>query len=239
MAAVSGALMAAGASPECRGAGLHVPLRGRSMCRRMGGPDGRTGSPDRRMGGPRHRTGSPGPGGCTGGGRDGRTGSQTVAQLAQAVAGRAQAVAWAQPCSPARTNTLTQRSQRAESDRERTHGRSPVWRAHPGLVPLATCRDATQTPIWAKPCLAGRPSALVRTQFPEQNTSRGRPTGMELPDYPVMALTPTPQDQDGPALPLPAGSFPVLVPRYASRRVCFGELVPRSASRRFSCFSRL
>jgi hypothetical protein len=34
-----------------------------------------------------------------------------------------------------------------------------------------------------------------------------------------MVTLPTPQDQDGPALPLPAGSFPVLVSRYASRRV--------------------
>jgi hypothetical protein len=82
-----------------------------------------------------------------------------------------------------------------------------------------TFRERSQTHAWAKPCLAGRPTALVRTQPPEQNTSRSRPSGMELPDYPVMVLTPTPTDQDGPALPLPAGSFPRFVARSAPRRV--------------------
>jgi hypothetical protein len=78
-------------------------------------------------------------------------------------------------------------------------------------VPLHTPRQRSRTHAWAKPCLAGRPTALVRTQCCEQNTSRGRPSGMELPDYPVMATLPTPMDQDGPAPPLPAGSFPRFV----------------------------
>jgi hypothetical protein len=73
---------------------------------------------------------------------------------------------------------------------------------------------------WAKPCLAGRPTALVRTQSPEQNTSRGRPSGMELPDYPVMVLTPTPTDQDGPTLRFSPGLFPypylVTLPTHSS-----------------------
>jgi hypothetical protein len=68
-------------------------------------------------------------------------------------------------------------------------------------------RERSRPHAWAKPCLAGRPTMLVRTQPPEQNTSRGRPSGMELPDYPVVATLPTPWDQDGPALPLPTGSF--------------------------------
>jgi hypothetical protein len=106
---------------------------------------------------------------------------------------RSRTLARAKPCSAATTYTLPH--------------------------PLATSRERPRTHAWAKPCLAGRPTALVRTLPPEQNTSRGRPIGMELPDYPVMATLPTPQDQDGPALHLPAGSFSVLVPRYASRRV--------------------
>jgi hypothetical protein len=88
-------------------------------------------------------------------------------------------------------------------------------------APLHTFRRRSQTHAWAKPCLAGRPTMLVRTQPPEQNTSRGRPPGMELPDYPVVVLTPTPWDQDGPALHYPAGSFPGFVSRSASRRVFF------------------
>jgi hypothetical protein len=86
-------------------------------------------------------------------------------------------------------------------------------------APLHRFRERPRTHAWAKPCLAGRPTALVRTQPPEQNTSRGRPSGMELPDYPVMATLPTPWDQDGPAPPLPARSFPVFVARSASRPV--------------------
>jgi hypothetical protein len=106
---------------------------------------------------------------------------------------RSRTHAWAKPCLAAKTYTP--------------------------LAPLATSRERSRTHAWAKPCLAGRPTALVRTQCCETNTSRGRPSGMELPDYPVVATPPTPWDQDGPALPLPAGSFPVLVTRYASRRV--------------------
>jgi hypothetical protein len=86
-------------------------------------------------------------------------------------------------------------------------------------APLHRFRRRSRTHAWAKPCLAGRPTALVRTQPPEKNTSRGRPSGMELPDYPVIALTPTPWDQDGPTLPLPARSFPRFVSRSASRPV--------------------
>jgi hypothetical protein len=80
-------------------------------------------------------------------------------------------------------------------------------------------RRRPRTHAWAKPCLAGRPTALVRTLPPETHTSRGRPAGMELPDYPVVATLPTPWDQDGPAPPLPTGSFPRFVPRHASHRV--------------------
>jgi hypothetical protein len=39
--------------------------------------------------------------------------------------------AWAKPCLAATTYTLTHRSQRSETDHDRTHGRSPVWRADP------------------------------------------------------------------------------------------------------------
>jgi flavin-dependent dehydrogenase len=48
-----------------------------------------------------------------------------------------------------------------------------------------------------------------------------------------VATLPTPWDQDGPALPLPTGSFPRFVARYASRRVFF-KFVPRNASRHVS-----
>jgi hypothetical protein len=145
-------------------------------------------------------------------------------------------------------HTLTHPPLATSRERSRPHAwAKPALAGRPtALVPLPTCRDATQTSMWAKPCLAarpttrapiytfrersrtqawakpclaGRPTALVRTQSPEQNTSRGRPPGMELPDYPVVVLTPTPKDQDGPALRPPAGSFPGFVPRYASRRV--------------------
>jgi hypothetical protein len=39
--------------------------------------------------------------------------------------------AWAKPCLAARTYTLMHHSTRSESDHERTHGRSPVWRGRP------------------------------------------------------------------------------------------------------------
>jgi hypothetical protein len=39
--------------------------------------------------------------------------------------------AWAKPCLAATTYTLTHRSTRSDGDRDRTHGRSPVWRADP------------------------------------------------------------------------------------------------------------
>jgi hypothetical protein len=120
----------------------------------------------------------------------------------------------------ARTYTLSHRSQRVETQPRPPCGRSPVRQADPQrLYPSRTFRERSQTHAWAKPCLAGRPTALVRTQSPEQNTSRGRPSGMELPDYPVVVLTPTPWDQDGPTRNLPAGSFFKFVTRYASRRV--------------------
>jgi hypothetical protein len=117
--------------------------------------------------------------------------------------------AWPKPCLAGTTYTLMHRSQRSESDDEPTHGRSPVWPQRPTTPgPLAVSRERSGTHAWAKPCLAGRPTMLVRTQSPEQNTSRGRPSGMELPDYPVVATRPIPQDQDGPTPPLPTGSFP-------------------------------
>jgi hypothetical protein len=128
----------------------------------------------------------------------------------------------AEPCLVARTYTLTHPSS--------SHVPTAITNPRMGEAlfggddlhthaPLYTFRERSQTLIWAKPCLAGRPTALVRTQSPETHTSRGRPSGMELPEYPVVALTPTPWDQDGPALPPPARSFPVLVTRYASHRV--------------------
>jgi hypothetical protein len=157
---------------------------------------------------------------------------------------------WRPACLTARKLQRTHRSHHSENDRRPSHGRSPVWqsgltthvsaphvprslrnaRTGEALIgredlhadaPLHTFRRRPRTHAWAKPCLAGRPTALVRTQCCEQNTSRGRPSGMELPDYPVMATLPTPQDQDGPTLPLPAGSFPVLVTRYAARRIAY------------------
>jgi hypothetical protein len=97
------------------------------------------------------------------------------------------------------------------------------------MHPVFPFRERSRTHARAKPCLAGRPTMLVRTQPPETNTSRGRPSGMELPDYPVVATLPTPQDQDGPAPPLPARSFPGFVSRDASRR-SFPRSVPRYAS---------
>jgi hypothetical protein len=54
----------------------------------------------------------------------------------------------------ARTHNLCIRSSRSENDPRPSQGRSPVWRAHMALVPLPTCRDATQASMWAKPCLA-------------------------------------------------------------------------------------
>jgi hypothetical protein len=133
--------------------------------------------------------------------------------------GRPRAHAWPKPCLTATTYTLAQLP-RFDTDDERTLREALFGRKDLHADALRhRFRRRSPTHAWAKPCLAGRPMALVRTQPPEQHTSRGRPSGMELPDYPVMATLPTPQDQDGPALPLPAGSFPVLVPRSASRRV--------------------
>jgi hypothetical protein len=135
------------------------------------------------------------------------------------------------PPNESRARPITYMSLHTSRARPQTHRARPQThaRAKPCLAarsynadaPLQTSRERSQTHAWAKPCLAGRPTMLVRTQPPEQNTSRGRPSGMELPDYPVVATLPTPQDQDGPALPLPAGSFSGFVPRYASRRSIF------------------
>jgi hypothetical protein len=75
-------------------------------------------------------------------------------------------------------------------------------------APPHTFRERSQTLAWAKPCLAGRPTMLVRTQPPEQHTSRGRPSGMELPDYPVVALTPVRRTRMGPHFRFPPGLFP-------------------------------
>jgi hypothetical protein len=150
---------------------------------------------------------------------------------------RSRTHAWAKPCLAGRPTALV-RLQRCEKNTSRsrpsgmelpdypvmalTPSRRTRMGPHlhfpPGLFPKN--RQLVLLAIaWAKPCLAGRPTALVRLQRCEKNTSRSRPSGMELPDYPVMALTPTPWDQDGPALLLPARSFFKFVPRYASRRV--------------------
>jgi hypothetical protein len=75
-------------------------------------------------------------------------------------------------------------------------------------APLYTFRERSQTLAWAKPCLAGRPTMLVRTQPPEQHTSRSRPSGMELPDYPVVVLTPSRRTRMGPHFTFPPGLFP-------------------------------
>jgi hypothetical protein len=136
-------------------------------------------------------------------------------------------------CMAARTHNAFVRPVHSKTDRERTHGQALFAREDLHAdAPLHTFRRRSRRHAWAKPCLAGRPTMLVRTQLPEKNTSRGRPSGMELPDYPVMATLPTPWDQDGPALPLPAGSFPRFVARSTSRRSTFPVLVPRSSSRR-------
>jgi hypothetical protein len=118
-------------------------------------------------------------------------------------------------------HTLTHAPLATSRERSRPHAwAKPALAGRPTTrAPIYTFREPSRTLVWAKPCLAGRPTALVRTQSPEQNTSRGRPPGMELPDYPVVVLTPTPKDQDGPALRPPAGSFLRSVARYASRRV--------------------
>jgi hypothetical protein len=125
---------------------------------------------------------------------------------------------WAKPCLAARTHTLTHRSPRPESDHERTHGRSPV-QGRTG---------------WAKPCLAGRPTMLVRTQPPETNTSRGRRSGMELPDYTVMVSFLHRGTRTGPTRPGPARSFPYSYLVMAPAR-SFLVVVARFASRRFPC----
>jgi hypothetical protein len=128
--------------------------------------------------------------------------------------------AWPKPCL-----ARGQQPQRTAHDVTRRHPDFHVGEALFGgtdlhtHASLATSRDRSRTHAWPKPCLAGRPTALVRTQSPEQNTSRGRRSGMELPDYPVVATLPTPWDQDGPALPLPTGSFFKFVARSASRRL--------------------
>jgi hypothetical protein len=146
--------------------------------------------------------------------------------------GRPRAHAWPKPCLTATTYTLAQLP-RFDTDDERTLREALFGRKDLHADALRhRFRRRSPTHAWAKPCLAGRPTALVRTQPPEQNTSRGRPSGMELPDYPVVAVTPTPQDQDGPTRRGPARSFPRFVARYASRRSTFPVLVTRSASRR-------
>jgi hypothetical protein len=81
-------------------------------------------------------------------------------------------------------------------------------RSRPTPCATPTSRERSRTHAWAKPCLAGRPTMLVRTQPPETNTSRGRPPGMELPDYPVVALTPHRRTRMGPHFRFPPGLFP-------------------------------
>jgi hypothetical protein len=112
-----------------------------------------------------------------------------------------------------------------------SHDLTVLWPQPTSAATGSAFRERSQTLAWAKPCLAGRPTMLVRTQPPEQNTSRSHPSGMELPDYPVVVLTLHRRTRMGPHLrfppglfpdsslvTLPAGSFFKFVPRYASRR---------------------
>jgi hypothetical protein len=113
---------------------------------------------------------------------------------------RSQTHAWAKPCLAAR-----------------------IYNA----VPFHTSRERRRTTAWAKPCLAGRPTALVRTQSCEKNTSRSRPAGMELPDYPVVALTQHRRTRMGSHFTIPPGLFPdsylVLLPAGLSKRMAKAE----------------
>jgi hypothetical protein len=62
--------------------------------------------------------------------------------------------AWAKPCLIARTYNACTPSARSENDPERTHGRSPVWRAGP-TTPVALLRSESdceptygRSPVW-------------------------------------------------------------------------------------------
>jgi hypothetical protein len=147
---------------------------------------------------------------------------------------RSRTNAWEKPCLAPRTCTLTHRSYVPRTITTARMGEALFGGETYNAVPLHTFRERSRTLAWAKPCLAGRPTALVRTQSPEQNTSRGRPSGMELPDYPVVAALPTPWDQDGPTPPLPARSFPGFVSRSASRPVFFRTRTSFCSRRVFS-----
>jgi hypothetical protein len=122
--------------------------------------------------------------------------------------------AWAKPCLAAgltRQDLHIHASLATPRERSRAHAWAkpkPCLAARSYTLPhlLATSRERSRTHAWAKPCLAGRPTMLVRTQPPEQNTSRGRPPGMELPDYPVVATLPTPL---GPGWARTSASHPV------------------------------
>jgi hypothetical protein len=81
----------------------------------------------------------------------------------------------------ARTHNLCIGSSRFENDPRPTHGRSPVWRADP--------RRSYERSL-------------------PRRTPRGRPSGMELPDYPVMASVPHRRTRMGPHLRFPPGLFP-------------------------------
>jgi hypothetical protein len=181
------------------------PDRRRWPAPRGGSPSGRMGHSNHRMGSPKRSYGSPRP----------SYGRSPV---------------W----SPGPTRSRIAR-QRPESDHEPTHGRSPVWRQGPTTLYRSSRSENDRRPsqrrspvlrpdpqptydaarsendrepvAWAKPCLAGRPTAFVRTLPPEQNTSRSRPSGMELPDYPVVALTPHRRTRMGPHFRFPPGLF--------------------------------
>jgi hypothetical protein len=120
--------------------------------------------------------------------------------------GRLRTHAWAKPGLAARSYTLPHL---LATFRERS--RPHAW-AKPGLIArtynACTPSERSRAHAWAKPCLAGRPTMLVRTQYFEKNTSRGRPSGMELPDYPVVALTPHRRTRMGPHSGFPPGLFP-------------------------------
>jgi hypothetical protein len=116
--------------------------------------------------------------------------------------------AWPKPCL-----ARGQQPQRTAHDVTRRHPDFHVGEALFGgtdlhtHASLATSRDRSRTHAWAKPCLAGRPTVLVRTQPPETNTSRGRPPGMELPDYPVVVVNLPRRTRMGPHFRLPPGLF--------------------------------
>jgi hypothetical protein len=115
----------------------------------------------------------------------------------------------AKPSLAARTYNPCIPSPPFENDPARTHARSPVGRQdHKRARPLAASRERQRTRARAKPCLAGRPTAPLRSQSPEKHTSRGRPPGMELPDAAVVVIVPYRRTRMGPHFEAPPGLFP-------------------------------